>query len=114
MSSFPGPFTFIYSKSSPRFLTVLNFKCVFRVDPRNIIGFPACSHKRFKQVPVVSAYGIYTGTNEFRVQELCESRDGRPGLPSLINLLFCGRKATLQPTNMEWKLVFNVPKHLLL
>ena len=26
---------------------------------------------------------------------LCESRGGRPGLPSLINLRFCGRKATL-------------------
>ena len=25
---------------------------------------------------------------EFRVQELCESRGGRPGLPSLINLRF--------------------------
>ena len=33
-----------------------------------------------------------------RVQELCESRGGRPGLPSLISLGFCGRKATLQPT----------------
>ena len=33
-----------------------------------------------------------------RAQELCESRGGRPGLPSLINLRFkCGRsKATLQ------------------
>ena len=28
-------------------------------------------------------------------QEQCESRGGRPGLPSLISLRFCGRKATL-------------------
>ena len=34
-----------------------------------------------------------------RAHELCKSWGGRPGLPSLINLLFfCGRKATLQPT----------------
>ena len=33
-----------------------------------------------------------------RVQELCESRGGRPGLPVLMSLNyygFCGRKATL-------------------
>ena len=32
----------------------------------------------------------------FRVQELCESRGGRPGLPVLNSLYgLCGRKATL-------------------
>ena len=31
----------------------------------------------------------------FRAQKLRESRGGRPGLPSLISLRFCGRKATL-------------------
>ena len=38
-----------------------------------------------------------------RAQELCESRGGRPGLPSLIkkNYGFCGRKATLQPTSLS-------------
>ena len=30
----------------------------------------------------------YTGTTTIRAQELCESRSGRPGLPSLINLRF--------------------------
>ena len=30
-----------------------------------------------------------------RAQELCESRGGRPGLPSLLTYGFCGRKATL-------------------
>ena len=30
-------------------------------------------------------------------QELCESRDGRPGPPILISLRFCGRKA--KPNN---------------
>ena len=38
----------------------------------------------------------------YRAQELCESRGGRPGLPSLISLRFqnCGGKATLgQPSN---------------
>jgi len=34
-------------------------------------------------------------------QELCESRGGRPGLPSLISLDFCGRKATLQQQHQD-------------
>ena len=36
----------------------------------------------------------------FRAQELCESRDGRPGLPSLITYGFRGRKATLNQRTM--------------
>ena len=31
----------------------------FRVGPRNKIGHPAHSLKRFEQVPVVNAYGMY-------------------------------------------------------
>ena len=35
---------------------------------------------------------------DIRAQELCESRGGRPGLPSLIHSPYglCGRKATLK------------------
>ena len=44
-------------------LLSLLFNCVLanavtRVGPQNEIGHPAYSHKRFKQVPIVSAYGI--------------------------------------------------------
>ena len=38
---------------------------------------------------------MFTYTHSLRAQELCESRGGRPRLPSLISLQFCGRKATL-------------------
>ena len=37
----------------------------------------------------------YFYSSTFIVQELCESRGGRPELPSLISLRFLGRKATL-------------------
>ena len=39
-----------------------------------------------------------------RVQELCESRGGRPGLPVLMshNYGFCGRKATLNHAYRHW------------
>ena len=48
---------------------------------------------RVQDVSQADAKGRYTG---FRVQELCESRDGRPGLP-VPNKPdgFCGRKETL-------------------
>ena len=55
----PGPSTFIFfPKSSLYFLTVIA-NAVFRVGPRNKIGHPAHSHKRFKQVSAVSAYRSY-------------------------------------------------------
>ena len=43
-------------------------------------------------------------TRSSRARELCKSRGARPGRPSLINLRFCGRKATLQPwtTRNAW------------
>ena len=37
----------------------------------------------------------------YRAQEPCESRGGRPGLPFLISLRFCGRKATLRQQEEE-------------
>ena len=38
-----------------------------------------------------------TNKQSVGVQELYESQGGGPGHPSLINLRFCGRNATLQP-----------------
>ena len=47
----PGPFTFIFSKSSPYFLTAFVLaNAVFCVGLRNKINHLAHSHKRFKQV----------------------------------------------------------------
>ena len=48
-----------FFKPFPLFSTALALaNAVSRAGPRNQIGHPARSHKRFKQVPVVSAYGI--------------------------------------------------------
>ena len=47
------------------------------------------------QYPIVVVVALRLAFRS-RVQELCESGGGRPGLPSLISLWFCGRKATLQ------------------
>ena len=49
----PGPFTF-FSKSPPKFLTVLQANAISPVGLRNKIGYPA----DVKQVLMVSAYGI--------------------------------------------------------
>ena len=47
------------------FLTVFLANAIFRVGPQNKIAHSAHSHKRFKQVPVVSADGIEIGTKEW-------------------------------------------------
>lgn len=53
ISTSPGRSPFFISKSSPR---------SFPYGPHSKIGHPEQSHKRFKQVPVVSFYGIELGT----------------------------------------------------
>ena len=40
------------------------------------------------EVPLLTALSSATSRVDLRVRELCESRGGRPGLPSLINLQF--------------------------
>ena len=53
--------------------------------------------------------GGWTGKVQIRTRKksvtqssgaVCESRGGRPGLPTLIAYSFCGRKATLQQQSM--------------
>ena len=59
-------------------------------------------------VSVAGKHHVYLLKTQFRVQELCESRDGRPGLPvpnSPYGL--CGRKATL---NFKTRVVLNTRK----
>ena len=63
-----------------------------------------CEHARFC---VEVFYALYINFHLFIhsshiVQELCESRGGRPGLSVLMSLLcFCGRKATNTSTNSD-------------
>ena len=49
----------------------------------------------------------FSGVTTIRAQELCESRDGRPGLPVPNSLYgFCGRKATLnERRNKFWQIL---------
>ena len=54
-----GSFTLIFFQSSPIFSAALVLvTAVAHVGPQNKVGHPArISHKRFKQVTLVSAYG---------------------------------------------------------
>jgi len=54
---FPGPFDFFCFPFPPYILTAsVLANAVSRLGPRNKRGQPVHSHKRFKQVAVVSAY----------------------------------------------------------
>ena len=51
--------SFIFSKSSPYFLTILVLaNAIYHLGLLNKIGHHAHNHKQFQQVPVVSAYEI--------------------------------------------------------
>ena len=54
------------------------------------LTFPAQVDILFKRSHLRSFFSgnIFIGECIFRAQELCESRGGRPGLPSLLNLRF--------------------------
>ena len=41
-------------------------------------------------------------TGSLRAQELCESRGGRPGLPSLINLRFLWTQSSIRTIGSSW------------
>ena len=70
------------------------------VNIRMLRDYASSQYGSGAQYPVVAAVVVVVVALRLafrsRVQELCESRGGRPGLPSLISLWFCGRKATLQ------------------
>ena len=76
-------------KASPRLLT-----------PRGVLVKDACNVLQVHTILVPYNVGAILPL-ALRAQELCESRDGRPGLPSLISLRFLWTKSNTQPTTCE-------------
>ena len=71
------------------------------VNIRMLRDYVSSQYGSGAQYPVVVVVVALRLAFRSRAQELCKSRGGRPGLPSLISLRFCGRKATLQQQKID-------------
>ena len=60
-------------------------------DGSSFMWHQPCQHRKYTTLVDIQKHAIKSYSlmqNHIRAQELCESRGGRPGLPSLINLQF--------------------------
>ena len=79
-------------ETSPRQMPVYILLSLANKYSCNLVIGPSCpSSRRFCTLTVLLKI---KKKKKNRVQELCESPGGRPGLPSLISLRFCRRKVT--------------------